>query len=68
MFKNLFKKKKNFVNAMVYKEVIDCSNFYVVHNFRTDERKIMKKKEAKLDENTINRRAKRKDNQSKRRT
>lgn len=43
MFRKIFKKKKNFINVMVYKEIIDCSSFYGIHNFVTDERKIVMK-------------------------
>lgn len=48
MFKNLFKKKKKFKYVMIYKEIIDCSKFYVIHNFKTDKRKIIMKRSEKM--------------------
>lgn len=43
MFRKIFKKKKNLINVMIYKEIIDCSSFYTIRNFVTDERKIVMK-------------------------
>lgn len=56
----LFKKRKTkFKYVMVYKEIINCSKFYLIHNFQTNERKIVMK-EVHNDEKKINTRGNRK--------
>lgn len=50
----LFKKRKpKFKYIMVYKGTINCSKFYLIHNFKTNERKIVTKEVLK-DEKKIN--------------
>lgn len=35
----IFKKKQKFKLIMVYAEIIDCSKFYIIHNFKTNKKK-----------------------------
>ena len=43
---SLFKRKPKYIYVMVYKEIIDCDKFYMVHNFVNNERTVIKKKRS----------------------
>lgn len=38
----LLKKNPKLIKVMIYKKIIECSKFYLVHNLKTGEKKIVK--------------------------
>ena len=40
----IFKKKQKLKRVMVYAEIIECSKFYITHNFKNNKRKIVRKR------------------------
>ena len=38
-----WEKKPKLIKVMVYKKITECSNYYLVHNLKTKERKVVKK-------------------------
>lgn len=39
----LLRKKPKLMKIMVYKKITECSKYYLVHNLKTKERKVVRK-------------------------